>query len=296
MTLSTVPPNGGAQIPVWSTVGDVYRTTWRLRGRLVAVAAWPMSLNIAAFMLVAAAARLEPGTPWVPLARLADALIWTAAYALFAVAWHREVLLRSGAERSTPASWNRRHTRFAILLWLMFAIVISPLAVHMSTSLLFSGDFLLWSPMLWIVGNGVHVAAFFVMIPVSWYLVGRFSFVLPATAVDEQYGLHDSWRNTRRNGWRLAAILFFTFVAPFFVGVVAMAAFFGASDLSLSIAITLTGLEPEIHPATAPDQASALPVVSELFGFVLSYIEAALMIAAVSLSFHRATGWVPAND
>lgn len=201
MTLSATPPRFGATIPVWNTAGEVYAAFWALRGRLLAIAVWPFILWLAQLGLTLGADQLDPETLWPTATILLGLLLWIAGYTLFSVAWHREVLLRSGGESASPAAWSRRHLRFvgylmAIFFLIFLAIVAAAVAAVLMAYLFGLDATVLTSPPT-IVAGGIALIA------MPWLIFARLGFVLPATAVGERYGFRDSWRNTRGNALRL---------------------------------------------------------------------------------------------
>jgi hypothetical protein len=89
---------------------------------------------------------------------------------------------------------------------------------------------------------------------------------LPAVSVDESYGLDDSWRQTRGQGWRMFVTMMLT-VFPLW--------------LVLSIVLNLPFTE-----------------ITETFAFylltiVLRYIDLGLYVTLVSISFRICSGWTP---
>jgi len=120
-----------------------------------------------------------------------------AFYALFATSCHRIILL--GAE-SLPNEfgiyWSHREVRFTgwlVLVAIVYAVVWAPF------QLLFMA-----TPQLL---HDLHIS-WFLPVFVATYFEGRFSMVLPATAVDQKMDLRGSWYLTRRSGLAIAVALF----------------------------------------------------------------------------------------
>ena len=120
-----------------------------------------------------------------------------AFYALFATSCHRIILL--GAE-SLPNEfglyWSYRETRFTgwlVVVAIVYALLSAPFALlFMATPQLLHDLQISW----------------YLQVFVASYFEGRFSMVLPATAVDQKMDLRGSWYLTRGSGLAIAVALF----------------------------------------------------------------------------------------
>lgn len=277
MTYSTTPPPTGAIVPVWQTAREVYAVTWRLKERLPGAAAWPFLMMVGLTLLGG----------WVGNSLIGNVivnLLSIAAYTLFAVAWHRVILLDSAAESGSPTAWARRHNRFFTFLlgYTVIATVVTlPLLLaapapleDMPPEQAAAASAGLAGPSLLMLVAGVAL----------WYLFMRMSFVFPASAVDERYGLAESWRHTRRNGLRLMALSLLLVLPPavVFAMVIGIIALIGAA---------LVG-----GPGAGEGPATGFGVIIGLVYALMYFVILALGIAGISIPFRRATGWVPAID
>jgi hypothetical protein len=120
-----------------------------------------------------------------------------AFYALFATSCHRIILL--GAE-SLPNEfglyWSYRETRFTgwlVAVAIVYALVSAPFAL-----------LILVAPQLL---HDLQIS-WYLQVFVASYFEGRFSMVLPATAVDQKMDLRGSWYLTRGSGLAIAVALF----------------------------------------------------------------------------------------
>ncbi len=120
-------------------------------------------------------------------------------YALFATVVHRVVLL---GEHSLPNRWGifwtERETRFLgwlIGIWFLYFALSLPTGLIL---VVFSEGFAGW--------NVTWVATILSYILVA-YFQGRFSLVLPATAVDERSNFRESWAMSRGKGMMIAMAL-----------------------------------------------------------------------------------------
>jgi len=120
-----------------------------------------------------------------------------AFYALFATSCHRIILL--GAE-SLPNEfgiyWSYRETRFAgwlVVVAIAYAVVSAPFQLLFMATPQFLSD--------------LHIS-WYLHVFVATYFEGRFSMVLPATAVDQRMDLRGSWYLTRGSGLAIAVALF----------------------------------------------------------------------------------------
>lgn len=149
-------------------------------------------------------------------------LIVLPLYALFATVVHRVVLL---GENSLPNRWGifwtNRETRFTgwlLGIWFLYFAVSLPMGV---ISLVFSEVFAGWN-VTWIA----TILSYFVIA----YFEGRFSLVLPATAIDRRSDFKESWTASHGKGMMIAVAL----VIPAMILIPIESVLYGAIDESLS--------------------------------------------------------------
>jgi len=137
-------------------------------------------------------------------------------------------------------------------------------------------------PMLAMVG-----LILFPAVIIYWVLIVRWSFVFPARAAGERYGIGDSWRHTKGNFWRLIAVYLLVY-APFtFLFIIIVLPLVGT--LWVTTAGGPTG-DVEVHLMEPSFGALALgAVVYSIFYFV----SLALGVTALSICFRKASGWLP---
>lgn len=134
-----------------------------------------------------------------PVAQLLLALALLPFYVIFATACHRVVLL---GENSIPNRWGmfwtERETRF--LGWLV-GILFLYFALSLPTGLILS----LFSEV--VAGWNTAWVATSISYVVVAYFEGRFSLVLPATAIDKRSDFKKSWAMSRGKGMLIAIAL-----------------------------------------------------------------------------------------
>jgi hypothetical protein len=277
MTVSHTPPPAGHRIPVFETVGRTFVTCWSLGGALPRVAAWPFALSI---VIVVATIELAVS----PIVGLVLTVLNLAVYTLFAVAWHRLVLLDDRSASSAPLSWNRRHTVFfgyLVAIYVLFYVVVLsiflPLVFAAMTAAPAGHDNGVSEGVIVLAAVMVAVA-----IIIGFYVFFRLSFVFPARAVDEEYGLTESWRHTKGNGLRLIAI-------ALIVNLSVMVPF-----LILSQWLLVPMIEPSMGDAPARPFLSGSLLLITIISIVIHFLLLALNVTLISLSFRTATGWIPA--
>ena len=298
--MSSAPPTGPvAPLPVWATVGAVFRAVLAENIRHFPRAVLtPLFISLVLLLLqirfgsptMIQGEELDPMAP--PAFSALDVLLALAGvvpYVIFSVAWHR--LLLMGPVRGLPAwhpSWTSRHWLFLAYMLLLGLIMAGlALALAMVAGLLvaaFAG-----------AGAGPEASgaepiailiSLFVLATMGW-VFARFSFVLPARALDERYGLGDSWRQTRGQGLRILAtfvIVQIIIALPTILVVGFLAAGSGvmgainqmSEGYSLEALILFVG---------------ALPLV--LAGYLASYLSTALGVTVLSLAFKTCSGWTP---
>lgn len=293
---SSIPPGPVATLPIWASVAAVFRTVLieNLRHFPRAVLA-PLLLSLLLLLL-----QIRFGTPLVqeagappPTPSPLDLLLSFAGlvpYVIFAVAWHRLVLL--GPARGRPdlqPSWRRRHLHFLgylLLLGLMAGLALVILGI--------AASLLLPDPAPGAEPGGARpllalAVTLLLLLLVGWFTL-RLCFVLPARALDERYGLSDSWRQTRGQGLRILAVLVLVQVAIAIPSLIVVT-LIGAGSGVVSLVNEMGGghvLEAGIL------LLGVLPVL--VLGFLASYLATALGVTVLSQAFKTCSGWQPAPD
>ena len=179
MTLPEPLQQDARSLPIGKTTADAYRAVFDHFPAFARAAFVPYLISLALWTL----GLLVAESPFLPLLLShLDVVPGT----LFAVAWHRQILLgpAAGAPAFRP-SWEARHWRFLAYSLAVMAVSYVPWAFPIAT-----------------LG-----ALVFVVFALVFYVLARFSFVFPAVAVDERYGFRHSWRHTEGHVWRLMATL-----------------------------------------------------------------------------------------
>ena len=203
---------GGLPLPVLGTVAETYRLLWAYRWEAVRLGLVPVSVS---FLLATIVGVLPEGGIAVAAA-LADLVPLT----LFAVNWHRLVLLGPGqAAAGLGVRWGARETTFLVRsLMLGFGI-----GAVMGVPLLAISAVLQRTPVGLPILGLVIVAAVFLSL--------RLSLVFPAIAVDLPYGFAQSWKDTAGGGLRLLAAMLAA-SAPLWAALLLFVASAGVSGLA----------------------------------------------------------------
>ena len=279
--MSSAPPTGPvATLPVWGTVKATFRTVL-VENRWHFPRAVFVPLLISLVLLWVRNHVTGSGDPNVdgPASDgfsgidLLFNLLEAVPYVFFAVAWHRLVLM--GSERATPPwapSWKVRHWIFCgylILLNLMLAsgVIVAVVAVY-------------------VVGPNPAVPILLAALFAAGWFMARFSFVLPARALDETYGFGDSWRQTRGQGLRILGA--FVFALSVFLLAVLIA------GLILAFVGALVGGAETFEFSTDALMSGSLP--EQGLGILLGYVFSAIGITVISLAFKTCSGWIAGSD
>lgn len=251
MNAQSPPPGGpgstGSSPSVQATVRQVYRLIWTSRDDLLRIAAVPVGLS---FLLTLIATSLQPG----PLT-LVVLLLDLVPLSLFAVNWHRIILLGPHAVDGLGLRWTERHTRFLGRGLLLGAGV----GLAMVIPTLIASAFLQRSPFGFVLLGLVMLAGMFLFL--------RFALVFPAIAVDEPYDFARSWRDTAGGGMQLlTAVLMVT--------------------LPISIGLYLLSLL-----AASTELSRAAPLTLLFLNSAGSYVVAAGWLTVLPITFRRLTGW-----
>lgn len=294
MSDGTTPHTAAIRLPVWRTTREAYRMVFRhLRPSLNAAVVPAIILS----GLMMAFPRVFPFAvaqgQWVSSpVYFAYAITLLVPFAMFAVAWHRFILLGpdAGSTRWLPA-WKTRHWRFLAFLVILETILLGQGVLDFNPSLLV----LKYMPPDSVI---LTIAGLWLIYLVAFYLSMRFSFVFPAMALDQSYGLRRAWRDTRGQGLRLMAVQILVMI-PLFLP------FFGIelADLWFSSELPngceLTNIEPP-SDSSITDPAYRLNCPEEGFSYftillpVVYFLTTALLVSTVSIAFRTCTGWMPA--
>jgi hypothetical protein len=176
----------------FALVGEATREVYRKRASLLGALLIP---TIGILLVGALSAELTSS----PIARTFLGLVGIPFYVIIATSCHRVVLL---GENSLPHRWGmfwtERETRFLgwlIGIWFLYFGLSLPTGIILA---LFSNIFAGW--------NTTWIATFISYIVVA-YFEGRFSLVLPATAIDKKSDFKESWAISRGKGMMIAMAL-----------------------------------------------------------------------------------------
>lgn len=249
------PPQAMQPVPIAGTVRAAYSSVFGQLNLLARAAFLPFLLSLVLII---------GGNP---IFNMLVALLRLVPYTIFAIAWHRLVLL--GPERANPTffpGWSRRHWRFlgnALMILAITTAVIT--AASIATVMFMQGDGA--APDEAALLRTVATAAA-LGLPLVIYITLRLAFVFPAVSVDEGYRLRDAWRHTKSQGLRLMLVMFLT-LAPFLL------------------------LEFLLFNALATGLIGN--TVGYILGNLVGYISLALSLSVISSAFRACTGWIPAE-
>lgn len=267
------PPSAVQLVPIGETIRIAYASVFGQIG-LVAKAAFLPFLISAVLVVPSLTAHGNL------LLFLIVILLRLVPYTLFGVTWHRLILLGTGvAPPIVFPGWHRRHWRFYGFALAITAMTTSLIAVVGLTSFGVAGGEAE-------SGSGPGSAevtlgalmAILIALLLAIYVMLRLSFVFPAVAVDESYGLGDAWRHTRGQGLRLMLVMFLTLAPVTLVG-------------WMLIAILVA---PFTGPPGAGSVAVSGGVIAYTLGTALGYLSLALSLTVISSAFRICTGWIPA--
>lgn len=275
------PPQPVRELPIAETISAAYKSVFENFGVWLRIMLAPaiLSVPIAYFgqMLVAEEqarlAELDLEGPEATTAFMSAAwpelllanLVSFVPYVLFAVAWHRFLLLGEKPASALSVLWPAaRHLRF-YLYTLLLVLVIGVAAALVGTvgaliAALLSGA---------AGANALQAPLFLLLFMVTLYVTARLQFTFPALAVDEHYGFGDSWRNTRGQGWRFLLALSCCFLPPLFFSLFMTLILGGVADLSI------------------------LFFVNSFILAAVGLLTTAIVISAISAAFRTCTGWIP---
>lgn len=262
------PPSAVQPVPIGETIRIAYASVFG-QISLVAKAAFLPFLISAVLVVPSLAARDNL------VMVIVVTLLRLVPYTLFGVTWHRLILL--GTRLAPPVAfpgWRRRHWRFYGFALVITALTTALVAITSVTSVGLTGGGA--SPESAEVSLGALMAILAALL-VAIYFMLRFSFVFPAVAVDEAYGLGDAWRHTKGQGLRLLLVMFLALSPVLLLG-------------WMLIAILVA---PFTGTADAGSLALSGGVIAYALGTALGYLSLALSLSIISSAFRICTGWIP---
>jgi hypothetical protein len=255
-------------LPVKKTAKQAYICIFNHWGDLLRVAALPLVISILInFTFVPILWSFEPSIGDITsVSNAVVSLLNTLPVTVFGVAWFRTTLEKDRTALSIVPRWEVRHWRF--LGYAISASVIFHAPMVILESLAFYTSDTPEPPSL------VIISFQYLLLLASIYLIIRCSFVFAATAVNEDFAIRHSWRNTRGQSLRLAGTLLLV-VAPIWICTMFVIGL--AAQLSMLI-------EEHIFIFFFP--------FAEVIG---SYAVLAAAIPVIAIAFQVCTGWYQAG-
>lgn len=262
MTDTEPPRQAVAPLPVSATIVDLYTTLFRHFGQLMLRLLLPTALSALVLLLVT-----------IEMQPFAGYVVWYLFLAvpttMLGVPLLRIVLLGRQTTHSTLASpRNLRFLKYSFLLSLITLplVFLESWLIGGEAGLAADGSSAERPPGS---GSGIpsDVVYWAAYLPL-FYVQLRLSFVLPAIAVDERYGLADSWRHTEGQSVRLFLIAVIAILGPW--------------------------LAWYYSPTWFDDPGWQL-IAFCFYHFSIMLHQGAFFVL-LALAFRTCTGWVPAPD
>lgn len=203
-------------------------------------------------------------------------------FSFFAVACHRSILIgEHSVSRFGIPGWPHREFRF--FGWLIFIYTIGIMSWFVVTEVVirfidFIEPFLgegLKELSIRLLGLNISLFPWALLGQILLgYLIGRFSLLLPAIAVDSQASLRSAWLQSKGNGWRVALLV--GWLPSLFVLLEKALSFF----IDWQLGNHFTSYSLGVY-------AGIFSVSEALLRYVLVMIE----VAILSLSFLKLSGW-----
>jgi hypothetical protein len=262
------------KLPVWRTVTDAYGFVFHNLKPFFALAAIPIALLVGLWIINLVR---HGGTPavmfddgeinaWRYFEKLINLFIWT----VFAVSWHRYVLLGKPVE-SSPLQFHigRREFRF----FLYDLIFVGASEIVLSAMDMFSEDMNSLS-----LGGFLAVLSGFLVVEIVIFIVWtRCLLLFPAVAVEGDEGFVVAWNQLRGTTWRLISTICIASI-PVFPHIFVFASLFGSFDGSAK------------SPSPNPWQLDVILAVGMHIG---SFVIAAVAITVLSVAFRQIADWSP---
>jgi hypothetical protein len=155
-------------------------------------------------------------------------------FVLFAVTCHRLVLLDPLVVAQTPMPrWTRRETRFLLKALAMWTVCLGVGFALMSLFVFAAFPLVKKLESEWIAAIVMPIF----LLPM-FYLVARFSLVLPATALDRKVGLGWAWGLSEGNSWRLFLVIG---ILPWVISAPSYLIDYTDPGVAATVAVTIVG-------------------------------------------------------
>jgi len=246
-------------IPVKASAKEALTLPFKHFGEFLRFSFWPMVI-IWISMLVSVS--LAVATGYAPFY-----LLWLLAYEIiavpFRVSWMRLAILGVGS--NTGRTWHTFGWKeFEFLLMLLMLLTVMPLFLAVLSALFLYIAYLMG-------GAAVSLILACVLLIAGCAVVTRFSFILPAIAVDSYVGLETAWKQTRSVVLRIIAVVFL-------------------SQLPIDFGWSILGqINQHLIETTSADQAPLLVflgvVVFTAVGVLLLFLNAAVLAGAIAVCF-----------
>ncbi len=262
---STPPETAVTSLPVLASVKDSYRLVFTNLWAVPAAVLLPALLYLVWYLFATYSGVAAIGSGEVHIVTLLLMLpalfIQILATTLLYVAWHRFTLLGPVAGRPKYLyGLARRHWRYLGNILLVFMIIFFTIFVLAITL-----RFLL-----------PQVAVVLLVVTAYFALLIKFSFVFPAIAVDENYGIRNAWKQSNGQELRLAAGFFLCLLPALLLW------FLLNWDLIMQI---LANQQPQVAPRS-------FLLSAFVTGFTI--LNGLVVMSFLSIAFATCTGWVPA--
>ena len=266
------------KLSIFGVIGDAFRAVFGNFGAAILAGIFPLILLIAIQTLSYFVA--PTGTTGSFFLDLSISVIGMIPYVLFAVTWHRFILMGERERPTLIPKFQRTHGRFLMFTVILFLMVMVPIlisAMTMGVSQMLMNSSQIGAAVELDGQASAALLIIFVYLIASSYFYGRLSMVLPASAVGEEgYTFGWAWRHTKGNGFRimLAFILLMILVAIVFtiygmiVGLI-LAGFATSGSVVFTIIIGVVVISP------------------------IYIIVTALFISLLSVIFRDLTGYQP---
>ena len=190
MTDDRVSPPLVLKLPVWRTIVRSYLHIFAYFGRFLALTWLPFLL-----ILVSIVSDIFPESPLMWMISVISRL---AAFGIFAVCWHRFLLLgdRGGVLPQLRSAYTWRV--FGLCVFFLFVGIYIPFLATMFLT-------------PWPISNYWHMALIgLAYVLLVYFLLLCFSLRLPAAALERPLAFVQSWRKLAGNRWRFSTVLILT--------------------------------------------------------------------------------------
>jgi len=176
------------KLPIKDILADAFIIPWRDKSRFINALSFPILTLVSAWAIWAF---VKPANPFI---NFGFYLLYLLAFCYFAITCHRLILLKDEAKHSYNTIRVLHFFKWFVIIY-GISLILEMIVLTIMMNIIKGFD-----------PRNISDIRDFLYLPLM-YIVGRFSLILPASALDLKSSLKWSWNATRNNGINILCIV-----------------------------------------------------------------------------------------